>query len=230
MALKWGFIEGEENVYISILETLKLVKRKRIETAFEAAPQHFDAAMLLDMKFPLIQVVEMKFSSIEIKEGGYSTKDCKAAGYSAKDCKAAGYSAKDCNDAGYSAKDCKAAGYSAKEILALLSAIRAKLSTEEKKRVDEQLYEAARSGKAKEVERLIDAGANPNYVSNNDLYLNLVLFLCVLIALTAIQKSVCLLLTFSFPCMFSYWCFYSLSCSHSRALSPTHSWHPSTPT
>ena len=186
--------------------------------------------MLLNMKFPLIQLFEMKFSSIEIKKAGCSAKDCKAAGYSAKDCKAAGYSLEDCKEAGYSAKDCKDAGYSAKEILALLPAIRAKLSTQEKKRVDGRLYQAAKSGKVKEVERLIDTGADPNYVSNNDLYLNLVLFLCVLIALTAIQKSICLLLTFSSSCMFSYWCFYSLSCSHSCALSLTHSWHPSTPT
>ena len=84
------------------------------------------------------------------------------------DLRKADYSAKDCNAAGYSAKDCDAAGYSAKEILALLSAIRAKLSTEEQERVDEQLFKAATHGEAEGVERLSYAGANPSFVSNND--------------------------------------------------------------
>ena len=114
------------------------------------------------------------------------------------------------------------------EIAALVKAKAAakygKLSQAEK---DTQLYDAAVAGKTEEVEWLILAGANPNYVSHCSFSSAAA---ASFFSAAAASFSSAAADSFSSSCMFSYWCFYSLSCSHSCALSPTHSWHPSTPT
>ena len=114
------------------------------------------------------------------------------------------------------------------EIAALVKAKAAakygKLSQAQK---DTQLYDVARGGKTEEVEWLILAGANPNYVSHCSFSSAAA---ASFFSAAAASFSSAAADSLSSSCMFSYWCFYSLSCSHSCALSLTHSWHPSTPT
>ena len=122
------------------------------------------------------------------------------------------------------------------EIAALVKAKAAakygKLSQAQK---DTQLYSAAEGGKTEEVEWLILAGANPNYVSHCSFSSAAAASFFSAAAASfssaaAASFSSAAAASLSSSCMFSYWCFYSLSCSHSCALTPTHSWHPSTPT
>ena len=105
LALKNGVVAaaaGGEGDYAVIAGVLNLVKRKRVDVALEAAPQHFDAG--------------------ELRQAGFFAVVCKGLGFSCKQLKEAGFSCKQLKDeCGFSLAQLKEGGFTAQEVGAIMA-------------------------------------------------------------------------------------------------------------